>query len=154
MPLHVVLYEPEIPWNTGNIGRTCVAAGCVLHLVGRLGFDVSEKEIRRSGLDYWPKLELRRHDDFAAFQAQRPPRSTLLAFSSGGQRSFWEAPYAPDCYLLFGRESTGLPEDVLSACGPCVYRIPMRPEVRSLNLSTAAAVVVYEAVRRLGAMIP
>src|SRR2546422_481725 len=99
--MNIVLHEPEIPWNTGNIGRTCVATGSALHLVGRLGFSLAEKEIRRSGLDYWPKLKLFRHASLADFEASLPPQASLLAFSTQGRESFWEAPYRSDSYLLF-----------------------------------------------------
>jgi tRNA (cytidine/uridine-2'-O-)-methyltransferase len=146
MALRVALYEPEIPWNTGNIGRTCVAAGATLHLIGRLGFDLSEKEIRRSGMDYWPKLDLKLHESLDAFEAQL--RCPLIVFSTKGRRALWDAPLGPDCAVLFGRESSGLPASVLERHKDAVYRIPIREEARSLNLSTAAAVVIYEAMRR------
>lgn len=150
MALHVALYQPEIPWNTGNIGRTCVAAGATLHLIGRLGFELSEKEIRRSGLDYWPKLSLRLHGSLEEFEARLPSGCPLLAFSTKGEKSFWDAPFRPECAVLFGRESSGLPPAVLERHADAVYRIPMRQEARSLNLSTAAALVIYEALRRTG----
>lgn len=148
MGLHVALFEPEIPWNTGNIGRTCVAAGATLHLIGRLGFDLSEKEIRRSGLDYWPKLSLRLHERLEDFEAELPKDCPLLVFSTKGHRPLWDAPLGRDCAVLFGRESSGLPPAVLERHKDAVYRIPMREEARSLNVSTAAAVVIYEALRR------
>ncbi len=148
--MHVVLVEPEIPWNTGNIGRTCVAVGATLHLVGRLGFDVSEKEIRRSGLDYWPKLRLARHDSYEAFERSLPAAASLLFFSAAGERSFFDAPYERESYLVFGRESTGLPAALLERHAERVFRVPQGPRVRSLNLSTAAAVALYEGVRRFG----
>jgi tRNA (cytidine/uridine-2'-O-)-methyltransferase len=148
--LNVALFEPEIPWNTGNIGRTCVAAGAALHLIGKLGFRLDAREIRRSGLDYWPKLSLTRHEDFAAFEAALPPKAPLLLFSTKGRKSFWEAPYGEGCYLLFGRESGGLPAAVMRRHADRAYRIPTTAEVRSLNLSTAVAVVLYEALRRTG----
>ncbi len=149
MALKVVLYEPEIPWNTGNIGRTCVAVGAELHLIGRLGFSLSERQIRRSGLDYWSKLVLVQHKDYEAFQAALPPHASILAFSSQGKKTHWDAAYAPDSYLIFGRESTGLPEALRRRLAKQTYRIPMRPEIRSLNLSTSAAIVLYEALRRI-----
>lgn len=147
VPLNVVLIEPEIPWNTGNIGRTCVAAGARLHLVGRLGFSLSERRIKRSGMDYWKKLELLRHESFDAFRCWLPPGAALRAFAAAAGKTFWEAPFGDDDYLLFGGESRGLPAEALDACGEEVYRIPMRPEARSLNLSSAAAIVLYEALR-------
>ncbi|MBI5240798.1 MAG: tRNA (cytidine(34)-2'-O)-methyltransferase [Elusimicrobia bacterium] len=149
--MHIVLHEPEIPWNTGNIGRTCVATGTTLHLIKPLGFKVAGKEIRRAGLDYWPKLKLHIHEDFEAFLAGIPRRAVILAFTTKGQASFRYAPYRQDSYLLFGRESGGLPEPVVRRCGDNLYRIPQTPDVRSLNISTAAALVLYEGLRHLGA---
>lgn len=149
-PLKVVLHQPEIPWNTGNIGRTCVAAGAELHLIEPLGFELSEKEIRRSGLDYWKDLKVFLYRDAAAWQAALPAGASVLAFASAAEKPYWDAPFSPGCWLLFGRESTGLPKALLERFA--AYRIPMRPEARSLNLSTAAALAVYEGVRRgLGA---
>lgn len=146
--MNIVLYEPEIAWNTGNIGRTCVAAGATLHLVGRLGFRLEGKEMRRAGLDYWPKLKLVLHVDFEAFQASLPPGSCVFAFSTKATKSYWKASYPPDSYFLFGRESAGLPDYVLSLYRESLLRIPMGPGVRSLNLSTAAALALYEAMRQ------
>lgn len=146
--LNVVLVEPEIPWNTGNIGRTCVAAGAALHLVGRLGFSLSESRIRRAGLDYWPRLRLVRHESWAAFEACLPAGASAFAFSPVGGRDHWQAPYRPDSYLVFGGESRGLPEGLLERWRDRTFRIPMAEGERSLNLSTATAVVLYEALRR------
>jgi tRNA (cytidine/uridine-2'-O-)-methyltransferase len=146
--VNVVLYEPEIPWNTGNIGRTCVATATTLHLVGRLGFDLSDQQIRRSGLDYWPRLKLVRHADFEAFAASLPPRASVLVFTTRGPRTFWQAPYRRDSYLLFGRESIGLPESILRRFRGRLFRIPIGPEVRSLNLSSAVGIALYEGLRR------
>lgn len=148
--MNVVLVEPEIPFNTGNIGRTCVAAGASLHLVGRLGFSLSQREIRRSGLDYWPRLRLTLHESFAAFEAALPPDARLLFFAPQGARELWQAPYAPECWLVFGSESRGLPQEVLARHAERCYRIPMASGERSLNLSSAAAIAVYEGVRRFG----
>jgi len=145
--VHIVLFEPEIPWNTGNIGRTCVAVGASLHLVGPLGFRITGREIRRAGLDYWPRLKLVRHADIEAFLAALPPEASVLAFTTKARRSFRTAPYRRDSYLLFGRESSGLPQALLRRFSGSLYRIPMGPEVRSLNLSTAAALALYEALR-------
>ncbi|MBI3552218.1 MAG: tRNA (cytidine(34)-2'-O)-methyltransferase [Elusimicrobia bacterium] len=149
MPLSVVLVEPEIPWNTGNIGRTCVAAGAALHLVGRLGFSLSERRLKRSGLDYWPQLKLVRHEDFAAFERGLPPRASLLFFSGAAKKCFWDAPYRQNSYLVFGKESGGLPEALLSRHQDRLYRIPMEAQARSLNLSTAAGIALYAALRSL-----
>jgi len=148
--VHLVLCEPEIPWNTGNIGRTCVAAGATLHLIKPLGFRIDEREIRRSGLDYWPRLKLVLHDGLEEFLASLPPVPPILVFTTKARVSFRNASYRPDSYLLFGRESSGLPEAVLHRFRASLYRIPMVPEARSLNLSTSAAVVLYEALRQTG----
>ncbi len=146
--LRVVLIDPEIPWNTGNIGRTCLAAGAELHLVGRLGFDLSERRLRRAGLDYWEKLTLRRHETIEDFLAVAPDDG-VLAFSAEGEREHWDAPYRADSWLVFGSESRGLPETLRARWRARTYRVPMRPDARSLNLSSAAAVVLYEARRVL-----
>lgn len=143
----MALYQPEIPWNTGNVGRTCVAAGATLHLIEPLGFSLSERRIKRAGLDYWARLDLRRHESFDALLGALPAGTPVLAFSSQGTADFWDAPLGGDACLLFGRESTGLPPEVLGRCAG-VYRIPMRPGERSLNLSTAAGVALYEALRQ------
>lgn len=149
--MHVVLIEPEIPWNTGNIGRTCVATGTTLHLVGKLGFSLESKYIRRSGLDYWPKLKWKRHADFGSFLASLPPRASLLLFSTKARRSFWKAPYQKNSYLIFGKETAGLSDEIRRRFRDRLYRIDMRRGIRSLNLSTAAAVVLYEALRQTSA---
>lgn len=141
--------EPEIHWNTGNIGRTCVAAGAALHLVGKLGFRLEAKEIRRAGLDYWPKLDLHLHKDFDAF-LEAAGDAPLLFFSAGAKTAHWDAPYERGAYLVFGKESTGLPQALRRRWRDRLYRIPMKRGIRSLNLSTAAAVVLYEALRAAG----
>jgi tRNA (cytidine/uridine-2'-O-)-methyltransferase len=150
--MDIVLVEPEIHWNTGNIGRTCVGTGTRLHLVGKLGFSLDAKEIRRAGLDYWPKLKLSRHEDFDAFLSSLPPDPSLLFFSTKTQQTFWDAPYREDSYLIFGRESIGLPDSLLERFKNNIYRIPISEDVRSLNLSTCAAVALYEGLRRFGTM--
>lgn len=150
MALNVVLVEPEIPFNTGNIGRTCVAAGASLHLVGRLGFSLSERQIRRSGLDYWPRLDLHLHPTWDAFEAGLAKDAPLLFFSGSAGRLLWDAPYAADSWLVFGSESRGLPLELLARFQDRCFRIPMAQGERSLNLSSAAAVAIYEGVRRLG----
>lgn len=146
--LHVVLVEPEIPWNAGNIGRTCVAAGATLHLVGPLGFSLDAKQVRRSGLDYWPRLRLRLHKDLESFLRTVPSRAPLVLFSGRSRKLFWDAPIRDGAYLVFGKESTGLPAGLLRRHRSRVVRIPMRSAARSLNLSTAAGIAVYEALRR------
>ena len=146
--MNIVLLEPEIHFNTGNVGRTCVAAGAALHLVGKLGFSLSERQIRRSGLDYWPKLKLFRHEDFEAFAASLPPKACLLAFSAQGKKTIWDAEFHGDSYLIFGGESKGLADRLIKRFDRKLYRIPMGPDIRSLNLSTAVGIVLYEALRR------
>lgn len=148
--MNVVLVEPEIPFNTGNIGRTCVAAGASLHLVGRLGFSLSERQIRRSGLDYWPRLKLTLHESWEAFERVLPARACLLFFTGAAARPFWEAPYERESWLVFGSESRGLAPELLARHAERSFRIPMAEGERSLNLSSAAAVAVYEGVRRFG----
>ncbi|MBI4668797.1 MAG: tRNA (cytidine(34)-2'-O)-methyltransferase [Elusimicrobia bacterium] len=146
--MNIVLVEPEIHWNTGNIGRTCVATGTTLHLVGRLGFSIEAKEIRRAGLDYWQKLDLKLHDDFERFLNSLTGRPNLLFFSTKAKKLFWDAPYTSDSYLIFGSETKGLAQDIHQRFSGRIYRIPINQEVRSLNLSTSAAIVLYEALRR------
>lgn len=152
MTLKVVLIEPEIPWNTGNIGRTCAAAGAELHLVGRLGFSLSERRIKRAGMDYWERLAPVRHESLDAFLHIVPPGAPLLAFSAEGEKTHWEASYGADAWLLFGSESRGLPAELRETLRGRLYRVPMTPGTRSLNLSTAAAVVLYEASRQIRAL--
>jgi tRNA (cytidine/uridine-2'-O-)-methyltransferase len=147
--VNVVLYEPDIPWNTGNIGRTCVATGSALHLVGRLGFSLDSSEIRRSGLDYWDKLRLFQYRHWDDFAASLPPRAPLFFLSRRAKNDFWTATFPPESYLIFGCETTGLPETIHERYADQMYRIPMREgSVRSLNLSTSVGIVLYEALRQ------
>lgn len=146
--MNVVLVNPEIPWNTGNIGRSCIAAGATLHLVGKLGFRIDSKEIRRSGLDYWPRLKLELHKDFAAFEKSIPRDPSVFLFSTKASKIFWDAPFEKDSYLVFGSESAGLPEEVTAKYGDRIYKVPVSKDVRSLNLSSCAGIVLYEAVRQ------
>lgn len=145
---HVVLHEPEIPNNTGNIGRTCVATGCALHLVKPLGFDTSEKACRRAGLDYWPRLGVQEHDSWEGMlDAVRPPR--LWLFSTKGARSMFAARFAPGDALVFGKETRGLPPDLLAQYPDETLTLPMVAGERSLNLATAVCAAVYEGIRQL-----
>ena len=146
--LHVVLVEPEIPANTGNIARTCAATGSVLHLVKPLGFDISDKAVKRAGLDYWHLVDVRVYEDLDDFFAKNHP-SCLRLFSTKAPRGYTEADYRDGCFLFFGRETRGLPEDFLEAHRADCVRIPMREEARSLNLSNSVAVGVFEALRQL-----
>lgn len=144
---HVVLHEPEIPNNTGNIGRTCVATGCGLHLIEPLGFDTSEKACRRAGLDYWPRLGVQRHADWETYLASaQPPR--LWFFRTKGVKSYFDVAYAPGDHLIFGKETKGLPPALLERYADRVLVMPMVPAERSLNLATAVCAVVYEGVRQ------
>jgi tRNA (cytidine/uridine-2'-O-)-methyltransferase len=146
---HVVLYQPEIPPNTGNIIRLCANTGSALHLVGPLGFDLDDRKLRRAGLDYREWATLREHASLAAFQAAvRPVR--LWALSTRGRQSYVEVSYRPGDAFLFGPETRGLPPDLLGVMGEtAVLRLPMFPNSRSLNLSNTVAVVIYEAWRQL-----
>ena len=145
--MNIVLVEPEIHWNTGNIGRTCVGTGTGLHLIGPLGFSLDAKEVRRAGLDYWEKVDLRVYADWAGFEGSLPDGAPLLMFSAEAKREFWEAPYRSSSYLVFGKESTGLNPSLRKRYADRLYRIPHNTEIRSLNLSTAAGIVLYEALR-------
>lgn len=150
--LKVVLIHPEIPGNTGNVGRSCAAAGAELHLVAPLGFSLSERRLRRAGLDYWERLKPAVHEDLAAFLRALPPDEPVLAFSADAPRTIWEAPWSGNAWLALGSESSGLPPELRARWAGSLYRIPMRPGERSLNLASAAAVVLYEARRVLGGL--
>jgi tRNA (cytidine/uridine-2'-O-)-methyltransferase len=150
--LHIALVEPEIHWNTGNIGRTSLAVGASLHLIEPLGFSLDEKQVRRAGLDYWPRVRLTVWPNWAAFAAALPRLGEPYFFTAQSPRTYWAPRYAGDTVLVFGRESVGLPEDLLARHADRTVRIPMRDEkLRSLNLSTAAALASYEVVRQWGA---
>jgi tRNA (cytidine/uridine-2'-O-)-methyltransferase len=147
--MHVVLYEPDIPGNTGNVGRTCVATGSTLHLVGKLGFSLEDSYLKRSGLDYWDKVKLSRYPDWQAFEAALPPQAELFFFSKKAKRDLWSAPLSLESYLVFGCETTGLPQNLHDQYQDRFYTLPMLEDsVRSLNLSTAVGIVVYEALRQ------
>ncbi len=148
MKLHIVLIEPEIPPNTGNIARLCAATETDLHLVGRLGFRLDDKHLRRAGLDYWPLVNVFRHERLEDLLAGQDP-SRFLFFSRKVPRPYTRAPFAWGSYLVFGRETQGLPESLLSRFADRSFCIPMFGAVRSLNLSTAAGIVLYEALRQL-----
>ncbi|MFH1434852.1 MAG: tRNA (cytidine(34)-2'-O)-methyltransferase [Pseudomonadota bacterium] len=149
-PLGVVLVEPEIPQNTGSIARTCAATGSTLHLVGRLGFSISEHAVKRAGLDYWDKVEVFTHDNMDSFVRGRSGGAVFL-FSSRAARPYTAAPWVEGCSLVFGKETAGLPESLLGRYPDAVYGIPTLPSIRSLNLSNAVSVVIYECLRKLGA---
>ena len=147
--LNVVLHEPEIPQNCGNIARTCAATGARLHLIRPLGFDISEKAVRRAGLDYWQLVDVRVYDNLEDFFQKNQVRQ-LWCLSTKAPRCYTEAEFTEDCFLLFGKETKGLPEDFLEAHREECIRIPMRNEARSLNLSNAVAITVFEALRQTG----
>ncbi len=145
---HVVLVAPEIPPNTGSIGRLCAATRCYLHLVRPLGFSLEDRYLKRAGLDYWPYVDLEVHDSWEAFRA-RYPRLKLHLFSARSTRPFWQGCYRPGDALVFGSESRGLPRELLAAYPEDTYVIPIsHPKVRSLNLSNAVSIVLYEALRQ------
>ena len=146
--LNIVLVEPEIPQNCGNIARTCAATGCTLHLIRPLAFDISEKAVRRAGLDYWHMVDVRDYDNLDDFFSKNDVRQ-MWCLSTKAPRSYTEASYTDGCYLFFGKETKGLPEDFLEAHRQACVRIPMRSEARSLNLSNAVAITVFEALRQL-----
>jgi tRNA (cytidine/uridine-2'-O-)-methyltransferase len=147
--LHIALVEPEIHWNTGNVGRTTLAVGAELHLVEPLGFSLDEKQVRRAGLDYWPRVKLRVWSGWAAFEAALPSLGEPFFFSAAGQQTLWDVRYPADTVLVFGRESVGLPSELLERHRERVLRIPMLdPALRSLNLSTSAALAAYEVMRQ------
>ena len=147
--LNIVLVEPEIPQNCGNIARTCAATGSRLHLIRPLGFDISEKAVRRAGLDYWHMVEVIDYENLDDFFARNQVRQ-MWCLSTKAPRCYTEAAYQPDCYLFFGKETKGLPEDFLAQHYEECVRIPMRPDARSLNLANSVAVLAYEALRQQG----
>lgn len=146
--LNIVLVEPEIPQNCGNIARTCAATGCALHLIRPLGFDISEKAVRRAGLDYWHLVKVYEYENLEDF-FQKNSVEEMWCLSTKAPRSYTQAAYHDGCYLFFGKETKGLPEDFLNRHAQCCVRIPMDPAARSLNLSNAVAITTYEALRQL-----
>lgn len=147
---HVVLVTPEIHWNTGNVGRTCLGAGARLHLIRPLGFSLDSRRVKRAGLDYWDRVPLDLWDGFDAFEkALNPSTDEISLFTKGGNRLVWEMPIQPRMFLVFGSETGGLPEDILSRYPAACYRIPMTGAIRSLNLSTAAGIALYESLRTM-----
>lgn len=147
--MNIVLHEPEIPSNTGNIGRTCVATGSTLHLIEPLGFLLNEKQIKRAGMDYWDQLDVKRYDDYRDF-CEKNPGIKIWYATTKAKRSYSEVSFGPDDFIMFGKESAGIPEEILVEQEACCIRIPMRPDIRSLNLSNSVAIVLYEALRQNG----
>lgn len=145
--LNIVLHEPEMPANTGNIGRTCVAAGARLHLIEPLGFSINDKMVKRAGLDYWDKLDVTVYDDFNDF-CERNLGAKIYMATTKAHKTYTEVSYEPDCYIMFGKESAGIPEEILVDHEDTCVRIPMIGDIRSLNLSNSVAIVLYEALRQ------
>lgn len=147
--LNIVLYEPEIPANTGNIGRTCVATGTRLHLIEPLGFRLDEKSLKRAGMDYWKDLDVTTYIDFDDFMEKNPGAKIYMA-TTKAPNVYTDVEYEPDCYIMFGKESAGIPEEVLVEHKEDSIRIPMLGDIRSLNLGNSVAIVLYEALRQNG----
>ena len=147
MAFNIVLLEPEIPANTGNIGRTCVATGTRLHLIEPLGFRLNEKDLKRAGMDYWPQLDVTTYVNYEDFLKKNPGARPYMA-TTKGPRVYTEAQFEPDCYIMFGKESAGIPEEILLENQERAIRIPMLGDTRSLNLSNSVAIVLYEALRQ------
>ena len=145
--MHIILHQPEIPANTGNIGRTCVAAGAPLHLIEPLGFRLNEKEIKRAGMDYWEKLTVSRYMNFHEFKEKHPDAKIWMA-TTKAKRLYTDVSFGEDDYIMFGKESAGIPEEILVEYEENCIRIPMLPDIRSLNLSNSVAIVLYEALRQ------
>ncbi len=148
--MNIVLLEPEIPFNTGAIGRTCVATDTALHLIRPYGFVLSDRNLKRAGLDYWDKLELYEYNSYESFVESRtgPDSPKLWYATTKAERTYADVSYGPDDYIMFGRESAGIPEEILTDHREACIRIPMSSDERSLNLSNAAAIILYEALRQ------
>ena len=145
---HIVLVCPEIHWNTGNIGRTCIGTGATLHLIKPLGFSLDSPFLKRAGLDYWQHVDLHVWDDFEVFlQGAAPQKEEILLFSKNGTTPYWQMPTMKRMFLVFGSETKGLPEPILNTYRSAVYSIPITDKIRSLNLSSATGIVLYETLR-------
>ena len=145
--MHIVLHQPEMPANTGNIGRTCVATGTDLHLIEPLGFVLNDKTVKRAGMDYWDKLKLTRYMNYNDFKAKNPDAKVWMA-TTKAKKIYTEVEFGPDDYIMFGKESAGIPEEILVENEETCLRIPMLDDIRSLNLSNSVAIVLYEALRQ------
>lgn len=156
--MNIVLYQPEIPANTGNIGRTCVATGSTLHLIEPLGFRLTGKELRRAGMDYWERLDVRRYMNFREFVEKNlacnciacSPGARLWMATTKAKKVYTQAQFGADDYIMFGKESAGIPEDILTDYEDTCIRIPMLDQIRSLNLSNSVSIVLYEALHQHG----
>lgn len=145
--MNIVLLEPEIPQNTGNIGRTCVATDTCLHLIGPMGFQINEKAVKKAGLDYWPKLKLKTYISYRDFMEKNPDIKIYMA-TTKAEKIYTDVEYDKDCFIMFGKESAGIPEELLIENRENCIRIPMADDTRSLNLSNSVAIVLYEALRQ------
>ena len=145
--MNIILHEPEIPANTGNIGRTCVATGTTLHLIKPLGFDISDKAVRRAGMDYWKELDLHVYEDFEEFVEKNPGARIYMA-TTKARKAYTEVEYKGNDFIMFGKESAGIPEEILVKYEDTSVRIPMIGEIRSLNLSNSVSIILYEALRQ------
>ena len=145
--MNIILHQPEIPANTGNIGRTCVATGTVLHLIEPLGFRIGEKELKRAGMDYWEHLDVRRYMNFEEFLEKNPNAKIWMA-TTKAKHVYSDVEFGPDDFIMFGKESAGIPEEILVDYEDTCIRIPMLDQIRSLNLSNSVAIVLYEALRQ------
>jgi tRNA (cytidine/uridine-2'-O-)-methyltransferase len=149
-PFHVVLVEPEIAANTGNIGRTCVGLNAKLHLVGQLGYSITDRKLKRAGLDYWPYLDFVHHSTWEHWMAEVPDPSRVFFFSTKAKKSLYEPTFQPGDWFVFGRETRGLPPEVLEKYSNQLLKIPMKGPIRSLNIATAVAIVLFEGFRGTG----
>ena len=147
--MNIILHQPEIPANTGNIGRTCVATGTKLHLIEPLGFRIDEKQIKRAGMDYWDKLDYTRYINYEDFLIKNPGAKIWYA-TTKADKTYTDVSYSENDFIMFGKESAGIPEEILVENRESCIRIPMLPDIRSLNLSNSAAIVLYEALRQTG----
>lgn len=145
--MNIILHEPEMPANTGNIGRTCVATGTSLHLIEPLGFHLTSKEVKRAGMDYWEQLDLHRYMNFDEFK-QKHPNAKIWMATTKAKHVYTDVEFGPDDFIMFGKESAGIPEEILVAYEETCIRIPMMNEIRSLNLSNSVGIVLYEALRQ------
>jgi tRNA (cytidine/uridine-2'-O-)-methyltransferase len=147
---HVVLVAPDIPWNTGNIGRTCLGTDASLHLIEPLGFSLENRDMKRAGLDYWHRVKLTIWDDFESFEKKMDPqKDEMVLFTKNGAKTFWDMPSPARLFLVFGSETRGLPQTIVSRFKHATYQIPITNEIRSLNLSTAVGIALYESLRDL-----
>ena len=147
---HVVLVEPQVPWNTGNIGRTCLGTGAFLHLIKPLGFSLGNRELKRAGLDYWHNVKLSIWDDFKSFHYEMAPgKEEVAVFKKNGSIPFWSMPFQKRLFLIFGSETKGLPEEMIFEYKHATYHIPITSEIRCLNLSTTVGIALYESLRDL-----